>query len=149
MLKDKWVRMYLDFAKRLSEESHAVRLKVGALFVSEDGVMSSGINGLPAGGSNKCETKNFLDNNTIELLTKPEVSHAEENLFGKLMRQGVSTKNGSLFLTHSPCINCSKTIVQAGIKTVFYIEDYRSLDGVDWLRQNKVEVIKRENNANL
>lgn len=150
-MKQKWVDMYLDFALRLAEESHAVRLKVGAVFVSPEGVISTGINGLPAGGSNVCEvsiTDNIDSNNPIiRLVTKPEVSHAEEALFSKLMKQGVSTKDGRIFLTHAPCINCSKMIIGAGVTYVHYLKDYRSIDGVAWLLQNDVEVIKESHAA--
>jgi len=144
-MKQKWVYMYLDIAKRISQESHAVRLKVGAVFVSLDGVMSTGINGLPAGGSNVCEYEtNEFDSNTFQykFATRPEVSHAEEAVFAKLMLQGVSTKNGSMFITHTPCIHCAKIMVGAGIKYVFYSNDYRSNDGVEWLKKNGVIVEK-------
>lgn len=169
-MKPKFIKMYLDLALRIAEESHAVRMKVGAIFVSPDGVMSMGINGLPEGGDNECETKEWcsaggwLDPDEIEqgwpfegtykdrdgnemqgryrLITKDEVSHAEFSLFGKLMKQGVSTKNGFLFLTHSPCIQCAKIIVLSDIKEVYYLEDYRDLTGVNWLITNGIKVIK-------
>lgn len=134
-MKQKWKLMYADIAKRLAQESHATRLKVGALFVSKEGVMSSGINGLPAGGSNECE--HIVDG---ELKTKLEVSHAEENLMGKMMRQGVSTVGGTVFVTHAPCINCSKILLQAGIEEVYYLSEYKSLDGVNFLKDNNVNV---------
>jgi len=161
--------MYLDMAKRAAEESHGVRLKVGAIFVSPDGVMSMGINGLPAGGENECEVREYMqpdaggwldlaemetnwpyvdgvwDTGYIKryrLVTKDETSHAEQNLFAKLMKQGVSTKGGMLFTTDSPCIHCAKIIVGAGITHVYYIRDYRITAGVDWLVHNGVQVIK-------
>lgn len=146
-MKIKWVKMYLDIADRLAQESHAVRLKVGAVFVSPDGVMSTGINGMPAGSTNECENKvwvydeySFGDMGEYKLETKKELSHAEENLFGKLMRQGVVTKGGSMFLTHEPCINCSKIIVNAGIEEVFYRVSYKGSNptGKEWLRENGI-----------
>lgn len=154
VIKPKWVKMYLDIASRLASESHATRLKVGALFVSVDGIMSSGINGLPAGGSNVCEYHpdmhdddgNFLMVSPY-LTTKPEVSHAEENLWGKLMRQGVCTKGGVMFITHSPCLNCAKIMVQADISAVYYLDDYRDFAGIDWLKKNNISVHKRGYNA--
>ena len=171
-MKPKWIRMFLDMAARAADESHAERLKVGAIFVSPEGVMSMGINGMPAGGDNVCEYRENMDadagtwlsveemieqwpyvetyrdadGNEIQgryrLVTKPEVSHAEFSLFGKLMLQGVSARGGSLFLTHSPCIECSKLIVLSGVKNVYYLEDYRKLDGVKWLINNNVNVLK-------
>ena len=132
--------MYLDIADRLAKESHAVRLKVGAVFVSPDGVMSTGINGLPPGGDNLCEYETWVPRNEgkVHTVTKPEVSHAEENLFSKLMKQGVSTKDGAMFLTHAPCIHCAKIIVGAGIREVYYTNEYRAQNGVDWLKKNNV-----------
>lgn len=132
-MNDKWIKMYLDIATRLSRESHATKLKVGAVFVSASGVMATGINGLPAGGSNICE----YDNKTL-----PEVSHAEEAVMTKLLRQGVSTVGGYIFCTHSPCINCAKLLANSGIKTIWYLEDYRCSSGIDYLGRLGVEVIR-------
>lgn len=136
--------MYLDIAERLAQESHAVRLKVGAVFVSPEGVMSTGINGLPAGGDNVCEDKihNAGWLYDFKLVTKDEVSHAEENLFSKLMRQGVSTKDGTIFLTHEPCINCAKIIVGSGVSRLYFRTAYvgSHKTGTAWLRQNGVKV---------
>lgn len=147
--------MWMDMAKRLAQESHAVRTKVGAIFVSPEGIVSTGINGMPAGGTNVCETKVYDQGGTpathhidekgpYRLVTKEEVSHAEENLFGCLMRQGVSTKGGSIFITLSPCLHCSKIIIQAGITDVYYLEEYRMTDGLEWLKKNGVNVHKVE-----
>ena len=138
-MKEKWIRMYLDIAMRVAQESHAVRLMVGAVFVSPDGVMSIGINGLPAGGDNVCE---FRDGD--ELKTKLTVSHAEENLISKLLREGVSTKGGTVFLTHAPCIQCAKILVGSGIKHLYYMSKYRSEDGINWLKENKIYVTRVE-----
>jgi dCMP deaminase len=141
-MNEKWVSMYFDIALRVAQESHAVRLKVGAVFVSPDGVMSIGINGLPAGGDNVCEYKDVDAIGDIVLKTRPEVSHAEENLFAKLMRQGVSTKDGTVFLTHAPCIQCSKILVGSGIKELYYLSKYRDEDGIKWLLKNNITVTK-------
>ena len=157
-MKRKWIEMYLDIADRIALESHAVRLKVGAVFVSPDGVMSTGINGLPAGSDNVCEdTHHSYDERDYKpeegwihvpnkgyykTVTKPEVSHAEENLFQKLMVAGVSTKGGRIFLTHAPCIHCAKIIVGSGVTALHYRNDYRSTDGIDWLKKNHIEVNK-------
>ena len=148
--------MYLDIADRLAQESHAVRLKVGAVFVSPEGVVSTGINGMPAGGTNSCEDIVWSPNKiktddypymgtsgyAYKLVTKLELSHAEEAVFCKMLSQGVSSKNGYMFITHSPCINCSKLIFNAGIKSVYYRTDYRSFDGINYLRENGVLVEK-------
>ncbi len=158
----KFVRMYMDIAKRIARESHAVRLKVGAVFVSLDGVMSTGINGLPAGGSNECEIKEYFDDSSLptldtdnwpfidntgrryKLTTKSEVSHAEENLFQKLMVAGVSTKGGIILITHAPCIQCSKIIVGSGVTHVYYNNAYRNTYGIEWLVANGIKVTQVE-----
>ena len=136
--------MYLDIAERIAQESHAVRLKVGAVFVSPDGVMSTGINGMPAGGTNECEYEGFDANCHRILVTKPECSHAEEQLFAKLMRQGVSTKDGYIFLSHEPCINCAKIIVGSGVKEVVFRHSYTGSHktGTEWLNMNNVTCLK-------
>jgi len=136
-MNPKWHSLYLDIAERLAEESHAVRLKVGAVFVSPDGIMSTGINGLPAGGSNACESEICG-----ELVTLPTVNHAEENLFGKIMQQGISSKGGTIYLTHAPCMQCAKIIVVAGISAVYYRHDYKNNPGNAWLTFNNIKVIK-------
>lgn len=147
-MKPKWIKLYLDIAERLAQESHAVRLKVGAVFVSPDGVMSIGINGMPAGGTNECEqyvtNANGPSGDECAFITKPECSHAEEALFGKLMRQGVSSKGGSIFLTHEPCINCAKIIIGSGIKEVIFRHSYSGSNktGTDWLNKNNVTCLK-------
>ena len=149
-MKDKWIKMYLDFADRLAQESHATRLKVGAVFVSSEGVMSTGINGLPAGRSNECEVY-ISEGATKKLVTKPEVSHAEEQLFGKLMRQGVSTIGGSLFLTHEPCINCARIIVNAGISEVWFRNSYSGSNpsGSYWIYNNNIPCRKESYASDL
>lgn len=153
-MKNKWIKMYLDIAERIAQESHAVRLKVGAVFVSPEGVMSTGINGMPAGGTNECEYKIITGvamashstgyYQTYELKTKPECSHAEEQLFSKLMRQGVSTKDGSMFISHEPCLNCAKIIVGSGVKEVIFRHSYTGSNGtgVEWLNMNNVTCLK-------
>jgi dCMP deaminase len=146
-MKSKWIKMYLDIADRVAQESHAVRLKVGAVFVSPKGVMSTGINGLPAGGSNCCERKVIDEHGQCRLVTLDEVSHAEENLFAKLMQQGVSTDGGWMFLTHEPCINCAKIILNAGIKVVIFRRRYAgsSKTGTEWLSANMVKCELEDN----
>lgn len=133
-MKHKWVEMYLDFAVRAAQESRAVRKKVGAVFVSKNGIMSTGINGLPARSSNVCEDS--------EGKTKPEVSHAEENLITKMLREGVSSYGGTVFCTLAPCINCAKLMANAGIKAIWYLEDYKP-EGIAYIKKNfSIEVKK-------
>lgn len=137
-IRPKEILMFLDIANRVAQESYATKLKVGAVFVSEHGIISIGYNGTPSGWSNKCE---FITPDG-GLKTYDYVSHAEENLFAKIMKQGVSSKNGTIILTHAPCINCAKIILNAGISSVYYQHEYRLPDGIDHLKSGGISVIK-------
>lgn len=141
-MKEKFINLYMDFARRVAEMSSATRLKVGAVVVKDDTVISYGYNGTPAGWDNNCEDIVQLSDDTVELKTKPEVLHAEMNALMKLARGHQSGLQASLFLTHSPCIECAKGIYQAGIKEVFYADDYRSDDGVYFLKKCGVKINK-------
>lgn len=136
-MKDKWKTMYLRIAALIAEYSQAQKLKVGAVFVSENEVLSLGINGLPSGGSNVCE-----DSVGMTLL---EVAHAEENLIFKLLKEGVSTKNGTLFVTHSPCIRCTKILANAGISKIYYLEQHKDISlSLTYLQNNFPEIEMRQ-----
>ena len=136
----------MDWAKRASELSHATRLKVGAVIVKDDTVISYGYNGMPAGWDNNCEYEIYQDNGDDEpeviLKTKPEVLHAESNAIAKLAKSSNSGDCASLFVTHSPCIECAKLILQSGIGRVYYGENYRDDAGIKFLEQSKVKVTK-------
>ncbi len=134
-MKQKDIALYMDIAQRVSQQSYAVRAKVGAVFVADSGVMSIGYNGTLPGEDNCCE--NEIDG---ILVTKPNVYHAEENLLSKLLEEGVSAKNGSMFLTLEPCLNCAKLIRGAKIYNVYYRDSYRMHDGIDFLKNAGVNV---------
>ena len=128
----------MDWAKRASDLSHAQRLHVGAVIVKDDTVISYGYNGMPAGWSNVCE--DVTEDGGLK--TKPEVLHAESNAIAKLARGANSGLGASLFVTHSPCIECAKLIHQSGISNVYYRDNYRDDAGIKFLQQSGVEVIK-------
>ncbi|MDD6671064.1 MAG: dCMP deaminase family protein, partial [Prevotella sp.] len=115
------------------ENSYCERRKVGALVVKDKTIISDGYNGTPSGFENKCE-----DSNNV---THPYVLHAEANAITKLARSSNNSDGSTLYVTASPCIECAKLIIQAGIKKVVYAEKYRLTDGIDLLRQAGVEVI--------
>ena len=121
-----------------AELSTARRLKVGALIVKDDRIVSIGYNGMPAGWDNNCEYE--LEDGTIK--TKPEVLHAETNALAKLARSTESGLDADLFVTHSPCLDCAKLIYQAGIRRVYYATNYRDDSGINFLQASNVEVIK-------
>ena len=123
---------YLKMARIWSENSYCVRRKVGALVVKDKMIISDGYNGTPSGFESICED----DNN----VTKPYVLHAEANAITKLARSNNNSEGSTLYVTASPCLECSKLIIQAGIKRVVYGEEYRLSDGLDLLRRANIEV---------
>ena len=148
-MKKKWVDAFMDTAERFAELSSATRLKVGAVVVKDNRIISIGYNGMPAGWSNECEYRVSEYNEvtkswylTEETKTKDEVIHAEANAILKLARDGESGNGADLFCTHAPCINCAKLIYGAGIKKVYYRESYRDTFGTDFLSKCNIEVEK-------
>ena len=124
---------YLRMARIWSENSYCQRRKVGALIVKDKMIISDGYNGTPSGFENVCED----DNN----VTKPYVLHAEANAITKIARSSNSSDGATLYVTASPCIECAKLIIQAGIKRVVYSEKYRLEDGIDLMRRAGIEII--------
>jgi len=135
-MKPKFIDAYMDVAERFGKLSTARRLNVGAIIVKDNRIISIGYNGMPSGWDNNCE--NTLDNG--QLKSKPEVLHAESNAIAKLARSNESGEDSTLFITHSPCLECSKLIYQSGIITVYYKNEYRSQDGLDFLKKSNINV---------
>ena len=141
----------MQTAQTFAELSHARRLKVGAIVVKDDRIISIGYNGTPAGWNNNCEDE-IIETTTEEtgkatvvttrkvLKTKPEVLHAESNAIAKLARSIESGLGASIFITHSPCLECAKLIYQAGIQQVYYQEKYRDDLGLEFLQASGVDV---------
>ena len=123
---------YLRMARIWAENSYCERRKVGALIVKDKMIISDGYNGTPAGFENVCEDENHL--------TKPYVLHAEANAITKIARSGTNSAGATLYVTDAPCIECSKLIIQSGIKKVFYARQYRLTDGIDLLQRAGIEV---------
>lgn len=124
---------YLRMAAIWSENSYCERRKVGALIVKDKMIISDGFNGTPTGFENICEDENNV--------SKPYVLHAEANAITKIARSGNNSDGATLYVTDSPCIECAKLIIQAGIKRVLYSREYRLTDGVDLLKRAGIEVI--------
>ncbi len=123
---------YLRMARVWAENSYCKRRQVGALIVKDKMIISDGYNGTPSGFPNVCED----ENNT----THPYVLHAEANAITKIARSGNSSDGATLYVTASPCLECAKLIIQAGIKRVIYSEHYRLEDGIELLKQSGIEV---------
>jgi len=164
-MKPKFQKLYNNIAHEVAKMSHARRLQVGAVIVKDDRVISMGYNGMPAGWENDCEYKVYdlsrdFDGNYFaysykeypfedehgryKLKTRPEVLHAESNAVSKLAKSNDSGDGADIFITHAPCMECSKLIFQSGISRVYYSEDYRDDSGIKFLRQSGVEVIKHD-----
>lgn len=144
-MKKKFINYFMDVAERTAQLSHAVRLKVGAIVVKDDRIISIGYNGMPAGWDNNCEDQiTYPDAEGITLKTKPEVLHAETNAISKLAKSNEAGENAVMFCTHAPCIDCAKLIYQSGISRLIYRDAYRSTDGIDFLTKSKVDVAKFE-----
>ena len=118
--------LYMRMARTWAENSYCTRRKVGALLVKDQMIISDGYNGTPSGFENTCEDEHNV--------SKPYVLHAEANAITKVARSHNSSEGATLYVTASPCMECSKLIIQAGIKRVVYGECYRIMDGIDLLK---------------
>jgi dCMP deaminase len=165
-MKEKFKKAFMETAKLFAELSHAKRLHVGAIVVKDDRIISIGYNGMPAGWGNDCEYKDYMsrdaggwlnpdeieqrwqyleeDGTRYSLKTKPEVLHAETNAIAKLARSTESGVGSTMFITHSPCLDCAKLIYQSGIQRVYYGEAYRNNDGVEFLEKSGVQIEKMD-----
>lgn len=130
----KFDKSYLDMAQIWARNSYCKRRQVGALIVKDKMIISDGYNGTPSGFENVCEDENGV--------TKPYVLHAEANAISKVAKSGNSSEEATLYVTASPCLECSKLIIQAGIKRVVYRDEYRLTDGIDLLKRAGIEVEK-------
>ena len=142
--QNKLDKTYLKMASIWADMSHAKRKKVGCIIVKEDQIISDGYNGTPAGFDNKCEqfhpSETFCNYASDRTITKKEVLHAESNALMKLAKSNNSSDGATMYLTCSPCFDCAKLIIQAGISKVYYSEDYRDMSGVALLETANIEV---------
>lgn len=170
-MKPKFIDYFMDVAERTAQLSYAKRLQVGAVIVKGNQILASGYNGMPSGWENNCETKEWmggaacwvdLDDTEVEqqwpyieysdvddkpigryrLKSKPEVMHAERNALDKVAMSNESTAGAVMFTTHAPCLECAKSIYNTGITAIYYKEEYRSLDGINFLKKTGVHVHK-------
>lgn len=123
---------YMLMARIWAENSYCKRRRVGALIVKDKMIISDGYNGTPSGFENVCEDENNV--------TKPYVLHAEANAITKIARSGNNSDGATLYVTTSPCIECAKLIIQAGIRRVIYGEKYRIEDGINLLKRANIDV---------
>lgn len=147
----RWDNYFMDIAIRSADMSYCERMKVGAVAVRNRRPICTGWNGMPAGGDNCCEeTRSRWVEDKFGMigyterftLTKPEVTHAERNLIEFAAKEGMSLNGATMYITHSPCIECAKAIHNVGIVEVVYLEKYRCDDGLEHL--NKYDVTTRQ-----
>jgi dCMP deaminase len=137
MNKDKQAQFdcsYLKMATIWAQNSYCQRRQVGALIVKDRMIISDGYNGTPSGFENVCEDENGN--------TKPYVLHAEANAITKVAKSNNSSEGATLYITSSPCVECAKLIIQAGIKRVVFSDEYRIVDGIELLRRANIEIIQ-------
>lgn len=143
-MKEKWIDAFLDTAERFADLSSATRLKVGAVVVRDNRIISIGYNGTPAGWDNVCEEvvnvnpsdpRYDYNHFTKELKTKKEVIHAEANAISKLAGSNESGLGSTMFITHAPCMDCAKLIYGAGVKKVYFRSQYRNNEGLTFLEK--------------
>jgi dCMP deaminase len=162
-MPNKFDYAHMRVAETYAELSSAKRLRVGAIVVKDNRIISGGYNGMPAGWTNECEEIEFIEDSEhldyeilvsqgyvfgadkdtagwVKRVTKPEVIHAEANAIAKLARSTESGENATMYVTHAPCMECSKIIYTAGIKKIFYRDQYRSDDGIEFLKKCDIEV---------
>jgi dCMP deaminase len=131
---------YLRMARIWAENSYCKRRQVGALLVKDKMIISDGYNGTPSGFENNCEDE---DNKT-----KPYVLHAEANAITKVAKSNNSSENATLYVTSSPCLECSKLIIQAGISRVVFFDSYRLNDGIELLKRASIEIVQIDLESN-
>lgn len=129
----KYDRLYMAFAQAASEESHCPRTKVGCAVVLESGIIAPGFNGHASGGPN-----DWVYSST----GNPEVVHAELNALGKCLEEGLKASGSTVYVTLSPCLECAKLLVRSKVKRVVYRDEYRIVDGLEYLEKYNVEVVK-------
>ena len=137
-MKNKFVDFYMNVARITAQLSSAEKLKVGAVLVKRDNIIGFSYNGTPRNWDNVCE----VEDPKVGLKTKPEVSHAEENLIMKLSCSHESSEGGIMFVTHNPCYVCSRLIYGAKISKVYYDLEYRDSSGIEFLKKCGIEIVK-------
>ena len=155
-MKKKFKHAYIDVAERFSRLSHSQKLKVGAIIVKDNRIISIGYNGMPSGWDNVCEEP-VMEDDIYEpkyfYKSKKEVLHAESNAIAKVAKSNESCDNAAIFCTHAPCLECAKLIHQSGITSVYYKQDYDSLNygsGIEFLNLSQiyVEMLTNEDSVN-
>ncbi len=140
-MKQKFIDAHMKVAEVYAELSSAKRLQVGCVIVKDNTIIGIGYNGMPSGWDNNCEMVKHTDfTGTVVTMSKPEILHSETNAIAKVAKSTNSTDGATMFITHAPCLDCSKLIYQSGINSVYYRNSYRNDQGIDFLKKCEVEV---------
>ena len=140
-MKSEYNNVYMQTALLHAELSKARRKKVGACLVTSNGTIVPSWNGTPQGTDNNCENEEVDSRGALKrLVTKTEVIHAELGCVLKCAKEGINTTGSTVYVTLSPCLQCSAMLLQAGVKKVYYREQYREISGVEYLKENGVSV---------
>lgn len=137
-MKLKEIKLYYQFINHVAQMSYCERLKVGAVIVKGSSILSYGYNGSAIGDNNICE---------LDGVTRPGIIHAEKNAIYKCARSHETTEGASIFVSHSPCMECAVAIVQCGIKEVYYVTPYRDTAPIEYLVSKGIEVHQYSNIA--
>lgn len=134
-MKNKEIKLYYEFVESVSKLSYCERLKVGSVIVRGNSILGYGYNGSAMGDDNVCE---------LDGVTKPGIIHAEKNAIYKVARSHESSEGAAIFITHSPCMECSVALVQCGIKEVYYITPYRDPAPIEYLKSKGIQVYQKD-----
>jgi dCMP deaminase len=165
-MSNKYDKVMVECAKVWSQESYCTKAKVGAVLADDGRIVATGYNGTIKGLSNECEFPEYFDGETEEVLlkapfycpvkkkhyklkTSPFVVHAEQNVISFCAKEGIATNGLTMYVTLSPCENCAKLIASVGIKKVVYLEEYKRTEGIQFLKDCNVEVIKYKGEENV
>lgn len=153
-MKQKFIDYFMRVAEETAALSYANRLQVGCVVVKERRILSIGYNGTPVGWDNDCEDiieeyDEAIGNIRIKTKTKDSVLHAESNALMKLCQSNESSTGATAFVTHAPCIDCAKLLHQAGISEVIYKHEYRSNDGIEFLKKCGVNIWQKKNGPSV
>jgi len=146
----KYNEFFMNTAEAVAKLSTAIKRKVGAIAVKDNNIIAIGYNGTPSGWDNECEyiVKSplpYLEAKDKFLKTKPEVLHAETNMIAKISRSTQSSEGCDVYVTTAPCLDCAKILYQSGVKRVFYKEQYKSDEGIQFLQKSSIPVIQLGN----
>jgi len=144
--QERYDKYFINRCFEAAKMSHCNKLQVGAVAVRDNRTILDGWNGTIPGQDNCCEDVTFGFGNAVIIKTKPTVIHAERNIIFYAARKGISLEGATMYITHNPCIGCAQAMAAAGIRRVVYAEFYKTAEGIDFLKELNIEIVKVEFN---